>query len=101
MASKHAAFALQNVKKVNPQNAFSELRRHLTRATVTFDYAFKDYTDEQKKLREDEPTRIDKEEPYQALMFDETEADDEQSEAQQMLLQEYAATFCRDGERWI
>ena len=54
---------------------------------MTFDYAFKDYTDEQKKLREDEPTRIDKEEPFQALMFDETESSDvEQSEATQMLL---------------
>ena len=55
------------------QNAFSELRQHFVRATVTFDYAFKDYTEDEVKLRLDEPKRIDQEEPFKALIFQETE----------------------------
>lgn len=54
------------------------------------------------KEREEEPTRIDKTEPYQALIFKETEpAESETTIAKEMLLGEYAATFCKDGERWI
>ena len=66
---------IQGVAKLTPETAFSKLKTHLTRATVTFDYAFKDYSEEELKLREDEPTRIDAKEPFQALIFEETEQD--------------------------
>ena len=55
---------MQGVRKLTPQTCFAELRTHLTRATVTFDYKFKDLSEEELKLREDEPTRIDVKEPY-------------------------------------
>ena len=90
---------VQGVKKLSAESAFGELRRHMARATVTYDYGFKDYSEEELKLREDEPTRIDESEPFQSLMFEETEQSD--TAASEMLLQEYAATFCRDGERWV
>ena len=37
--------AQRGVQKLTAQNAFSELKLHFTRATVTQDYAFKDYSD--------------------------------------------------------
>ena len=92
---------MQGVKRLTPQNCFAELRTHLTRATVTFDYAFRDYTEAELQKREEEITRIDKEEPFQMLIYDESEPAEEGRAAQEMLLHEYAATFCRDGERWI
>ena len=55
---------MQGVTKLTSETAFRELRTHLTRATVTFDYAFKDYSEAELKLREDEPTRIDAKEPF-------------------------------------
>ena len=96
-----SSMIMQGVKKLTPQNCFSELKTHLTRATVTFDYAFKEYSDEEHKLREDEPTRIDQEEPFQALMFEEVEASEDQLAASKLLLQEYAGKFCNDGDKWI
>ena len=92
---------MQGVKRLNPQNCFAELKTHLTRATVTFDYSFKDYSEDELKQREEEPTRIDKEEPFQALIYEEVGPAEEGQAAQEMLLHEYAATFCRDGERWV
>lgn len=92
-------FIVQGVKKLSPETAFGDLKKHLARATVTFDYGFKDYSEEEAKLREDEPTRIDNDEPFQSLMFNEVEAGD--TAASELLLQEYAATFCRDGQRWV
>ena len=62
-----------SVNKLTAYNAFSELRQHFTRATVTFDYAFKDYTEDEAKLRLEEPKRIDQEEPFKALIYHETE----------------------------
>ena len=59
-----SAVVVQGVKKVSAQTAFSELRRHLTRATATFDYKFKDYSEAELKLREGEPGRIDTKEPF-------------------------------------
>jgi len=55
---------MQGVKRLTPQTCFSQLKTHLTRATVTFDYAMKELTAEELKLREKEPTRIDKLEPF-------------------------------------
>ena len=92
---------MQGVKRLNPQNCFAELKTHLTRATVTFDYSFKDFSEDELKQREEEPTRINKEEPFQALIYEEIGPAEEGQAAQEMLLHEYAATFCRDGERWV
>ena len=70
-AATKATFLLQNVPKLSAETAFAHLKTHLTRATVTFDYEFREYTEEELKLREDEPERIDSQEPFQALIFEE------------------------------
>lgn len=83
------------------QNAFGELKLHFTRATVTFDYAFKDYSEDELKVREDEPMRIDQEEPFRALMFDEVEPSQDTIKADEADLREFFVKFTKDGERWI
>lgn len=65
---------------------------------MTYDYKFKEPTEAELKVRENEPTRIDLKEPYMGLIYDETEVNEDNSAAQEMLLNDYAATFCKDGE---
>ena len=97
---------IQGVKKVTAQTAFSELRKHLTRATVAFDYSFKEYSETELKVRENEvSTEIDAKEPFQMLIFEEIEAvdaditSDDDSKVEDV--SGFAAQFCRDGQRWI
>ena len=42
---KQSGMIMQGVKKLSPQTCFSELKTHLTRATVSYDYSFKEYTE--------------------------------------------------------
>jgi len=64
---------------------------------VTYDYAFKDYSEAEAKLRDDKPGAIYEKEPFQALIYEEAEP----KEGLEGELQEYASNFCRDGELWI
>ena len=54
-------------------------------------------------MRQDEPERIDSEEPFQALIFEEVSEAESSApiEANEMLVSPYAVEFCWDGEKWI
>lgn len=73
--------ATRGFKQLTTQNAFSELRLHLTRATVSYDYSFVDYTEDEVQEREGEPAFIDQEEPFRALIFEEIEPSQETLDA--------------------
>lgn len=76
------------------------MKGHFVRATVSYDYGFKEYTEDEQKLREDEPTRIDQEEPFRALIFEELEPSKDVKAGEEDL-QEYLTKFTVDGDRWL
>ena len=90
--------------RLTGQTAFSELRKHLTRATITHCYAFKDQEVDNADMNSDEDrTKMNSADAYKCFIFDEEEFRGGEKEIQDFegQLDAQVAKFCKDGERWI
>ena len=67
--------------KLTAQTCFSELRKHLTRATVTHCYAFK--KEEQDEEEEAEQTKMNSADPYKSFIFEEVDFNEDESASQE------------------
>ena len=89
----------QSAPKLTPLTVIRELRQHFYRATVAFDYKFKEVTKEEYEEWEKECTNIDKEMPFKSFIFE--ELPQSTPEKADFVLQPTFEDFCKDGSNWI